>query len=337
VSIDIKTAAVEPIRHTFDNVRRRQGGVDKPASRYLEATWDVQPTVHFHYRPLWQPQYRLYDSARTAIGMQDWYALLDPRQYYYGAYVMARARQQENAENNFAFVERRDLVSDIEPRWRERILDVLLPLRHVEWGANTNNCAIADFGYGTAMTQAAIFNTMDRLGIAQYLSRIGLMFDASTGDSLEAARTAWLEGPLWQPLRRHVENCFVIEDWFELHVAQNFALDGLLFPLVYDRFVAALGANGGAALAMLTEFMLEWFAENGRWVDATVKRAAAESDANRDLIGAWVGQYTRAAHDALAPIAGHAFGEQGAAVLDELAEAQRARAEKAGLSPAVED
>ncbi|MGT2489882.1 hypothetical protein ACU4GD_03390 [Cupriavidus basilensis] len=33
-------------------------------------------------------------QRRTAIVMKDWYALKDPRQYFYGAYVTARGRQQ---------------------------------------------------------------------------------------------------------------------------------------------------------------------------------------------------------------------------------------------------
>lgn len=326
MTIEIKTASVEPIRHTFDNVRRRQGGVDKPASRYLEATWDVQPVVNFHYRPLWAPQYQLFDPRRTAVQMRDWYALLDPRQYYYGAYVMARAKQQETAEASFSFVGKRGLLDRIPGEWRERLRAVLVPLRHVEWGANMNNCAIADYGYGTAITQAAIYNTMDRLGIAQYLSRIGLLLDGSTGESLEAARRAWLEAPMWQPLRRYVEHSFVIEDWFELHVAQNFALDGLLYPLVYERFDAVLAANGAPAVSMLTGFMVEWFGETSRWVDATLKTAAAESDDNRELIAGWVERYRAEARKALAPLAAHALGGEAETSLAELAGALAERA-----------
>ncbi|KAF7961669.1 hypothetical protein AWV80_30510 [Cupriavidus sp. UYMU48A] len=44
--------------------------------------YDLQPETSFHYRPLWQPQYELYDARRTQVVMQDWYALKDPRQFY---------------------------------------------------------------------------------------------------------------------------------------------------------------------------------------------------------------------------------------------------------------
>lgn len=40
-----------------------------------------------------------------------------------------------------------------------------------------NNRNIAADGFGTSVTQMHMFHAVDRLGIAQYLSRIGLMFD----------------------------------------------------------------------------------------------------------------------------------------------------------------
>ena len=89
MSIEIKTATLDPIRQSFANIERRFG--EKPASRYQEATYDLQAEVNFHYRPLWQPEYELNDKGRTAIVMNDWYDLKDPRQFYYGTYVQNRA------------------------------------------------------------------------------------------------------------------------------------------------------------------------------------------------------------------------------------------------------
>ena len=46
------------------------------------------------------------------------------------------------------------------------------------------------------------------------------------------------------PLSALVEDTLVVADPFELWVAQNFVLDGLLYPLVYERFDAALFRPG---------------------------------------------------------------------------------------------
>ncbi|HBO79902.1 MAG TPA: phenol hydroxylase, partial [Cupriavidus sp.] len=223
MQIDIRTdASVTPIRQTFAHIARRLGA-DKPATRYQEAMYDLQPVTSFHYRPLWQPQYELYDARRTRVVMQDWYALKDPRQYFYGGYVNARARQQETMEKNLEFVDKRGLLSRLPDDARELLTLGVVPLRHVEWAANMNNASITAYGFGSAITQAAMYHTMDRLGIAQYLTRIGLLIGDKA--AVDQARAAWMEDMAWQPLRHAAEDLLVRDDWFEQHVAQNLVLD----------------------------------------------------------------------------------------------------------------
>src|SRR3546814_15190133 len=71
MNIDIQAEAITPRRHTFSHIARRFG-VDKPASRYEEATFDVQPVANFHYRPTSAPEFELYDPARTRLLMAAW-------------------------------------------------------------------------------------------------------------------------------------------------------------------------------------------------------------------------------------------------------------------------
>ena len=122
-------------------------------------------------------------------------------------------------------------------------------------------------------------------------------------------------------------------DPFELFMAHNLSLDGLLYPLIYNHFVDDhLAMQGGTAVSMLTAFMPEWHTETARWIDAVVKVAAAESDENRALLSGWYQSYTDAAQQALAPVAEMALGERGAAVLQEVRDGLNARARKAGLA-----
>lgn len=331
MSIEIKTAAVEPVRQTFSHVARRIGG-DKPASRYQEGTLDLQSDTNFHYRPLWDPQHELYDRRRTAIEMKDWYAFKDPRQFYYGSYVMNRAKLQETAESNFAFVERHGSLASLPKGLTRRIKAILLPLRHVEYAANLNNCAISAYGFGSAFTNAVTFAMIDRLGIAQYLSRIGLLIDGNTGESLAQAKKDWTEDAVWQPMRKLVEDSLVIKDWFELFVAQDVVLDGLLYPLVYGRFSGELSQSGGSVVAMLTDFMDDWFAESKKWVDAFVKTAAAESPQNKALLQRWVDEASARTVEALRPLAKFMYFEDAAPALAEAQAQLAARLVKMSLA-----
>ena len=332
MTIEIKTTSIEPLRHTFDNVARRLG-TDKPASRYQEAMYDLQPVANFHYKPYWDSEHALYDTGRTRIEMRDWYAFKDPRQFYYGTWTMARAKLQDTVERNFAFVEKRGLVeSSIEEGWRDKLAQLLVPLRHLEYAANMNNCYVAGYGYGTAITQAAMFYAVDRLGIAQYLSRIGLALDGNSASSLEQGKQAWMEDAGWQPLRHLAEDLMAGKDWFELLVAQDFVLDGLLYPLVYERFDRALEPHAGTVVSMLTEFMREWSAETSRWVDMVLKTAAAESEDNRRQLAAWIEHWTRRSSEALQPLAAEVFGAGAGEVMSELRAELAQRAAKNGVS-----
>ena len=331
MSIEISAKSIQPIRLTYGNLVERFGG-KKPASRYQEAVYDVQPTANFQYRPLWDKNHDIYDKSKTAIVMEDWYSFADPRQYYYGTYTIARAKQQDVAEHNFAFVDKRDLFDAMPEAVKQATREILVPLRHVEWGANMNNCQITDECYGANFSALAMFNAMDRLGMAQYVTRLGLLLDGNEETALDAGKKAWMEAPEWQKLRHAIEDMFVLDDWFELMIAQNFVLDGLIFPLLYDRFEKKLTAEGGATVAMLTEFMDDWYKETIRWTNALAKVTVKESDENKALLSSWLSKWLNRLTDAVEPIATKAFGIEGVKELAEVKEELLARLAKQGLT-----
>ena len=330
MQVDIKSLNIKPLRNTFDQVARFTGS-DKSASRYLEATIGIQPEVNFHYKPIWAKNRNIYDKGNTVIVMQDWYKLLDPRQYYYGAWTIARSKQQEAAERNFTFVEKRNMLAEIPPELRAKIEHILLPLRHLEYAANLNNCYMSAYGYGVSVTQATMMCGMDRLGIAQFITRIGLMMDGNSRDALQTAKAAWQADPVWQPMRELVENMLVTEDWFELFVAQNVVIDGLVYPLIYQSFGNLVSARGQTGIVMLTEFMTEWFDEHTRWVDHVIKVAAAESAENKTQLAHWVQKWQAQAVQALKPVAEYALGDDAQAALDAAAAQLAARLTKSGI------
>ncbi len=328
MQIDIKAKVLKPIRHTYTHVAKRIG--DRPASRYQEAVLDIQATEHFHYRPTWQPDKALYDPSRTALVMEDWYEFLDPRQYYYGNYCMARAQQQDSAERNFRTAEKRGMVANLPDELRREILEFIAPLRHFEWGANMNNAQICAMGYGTAITSTAMLNAADRLGNAQYITRIALLLADNDPAVLEAAKSDWTDRDIWQGLRRLVEDTLVIEDWFELFVAQNLVMDALVHGVFLDAFERKISARGGAVYPMLTEFIHDWNVETSRWVDKQIRVACAQSPQNKTLVSGWCAHWLARTEAALRPLVAAAF-DTGDAVLAEARQALITRAGKSGV------
>ncbi|MGB0747652.1 MAG: phenol hydroxylase [Magnetospiraceae bacterium] len=329
MQIDLRTVSIEPKRNAFDHLVDRFG--DKPASRYQEGSYDIQAAENLHYIPTWDPEQTLYDPTISKIVMEDWYALKDPRQYYYSTYTIARSRQQDTAESNFTFVETRGLADALPEDVRSVALATLVPLRHAAWGANQNNTFICGYGFAATFTQPCLYHAMDNLGIAQYLSRLGLLLGGK--EALEQGKSAWMDAAAWQPLRRYVEDCLVVRDPVELFIAQNAALDGLLYPLVYDHIVDdVLSARGGSAVAMLTQFMNDWFGETTRWVDGVIKVAAKESDHNNAVLAGWLQDWSNRAAAALVPIAELALGDGADTAVEDQLAAFKARMAKAGVA-----
>ncbi|MFC2995938.1 aromatic/alkene monooxygenase hydroxylase subunit beta [Acinetobacter sichuanensis] len=297
MQIDIKTSTVQPIRNTYKYVEERFG--DKIATRYQEASYDLQEEINFHYRPLFNSDYEIFDKEKTVIKMQDWYALKDPRQLYYGTYTLARSRLQEVQESNFTLTEKNNLLAYIPEQVLAKISTLLIPLRHYEWGANMNNSYITGEGYGAVLTNAAMFCTMDRLGNAQFLTRIGLIIGENQTVFLQEGKNDWLMNPHWQPLRKSIEELFLIKDWFELFVAQNFVLDGFIFPyvkyVIHNKFVP----NGANTIVMLTAFLNEWFDDTSNWINAVLKTTAAESENNKTQLIEWIEKYRPQAFEAI--------------------------------------
>jgi phenol hydroxylase P1 protein len=188
----------------------------------------------------------------------------------------------------------------------------VLPLRHLHWGSNMNMTEACQRGYGTAVTAPCIFSAMDHLGMAQIVSRVGLLLDNQTGESLRTAKSAWVNDAAWQGIRKLVEDSLVERDWFHLFTAQILGLNAVLLQLVYKGLEAGY-PEAALPLAMLSEFQTDWLIEEGRWSDSVIKTVVAESEENKALISAWAKNWIARATEAAVPLSAAVLGDDGAA------------------------
>ena len=160
--------------------------------------------------------------------MADWYAFRIRASSTTRRLHLARAKQRDTAEANFDFVENRwpgGNLPDVGAQHRARA--ALLPLRHVAWGSNMNNASVCAYSYGTGFSQPHIYQAMDQLGIAQYITRVGLLLgdvESLTKPSARMDDDAW-QGPA--PLRR---GPFVVKTRWSSSWRRTSPLDGLLYP-----------------------------------------------------------------------------------------------------------
>ncbi len=331
MSLEIKSIQIKAKRETFGHVARRIGE-GKIASRYEEATFDLQPTVNFHYLPTYNSKFELYDERKTSIKMSDWYKILDPRQFHYSSYVAARAKQQESTTQNFAYIDKKNLVDSIPASLKEEFFQNILPLRHYEWGANMNNLQLVSEGYGASFTAAAMFQAEDRIGTAQLLTKIALLLSENEVEILETARNNWLNNASWQGLRKLTEDSFVIEDWFELHLLQNVIADAFVYELFFNHYEKELVKQPQAGTyLMLTGFFSDWSEETNKWIDSTIKVVSSESEENKNILENWAAKYIEVAQNAILPLAKNLFAEP-EKVVEEIKTTLTDRLIKSGLT-----
>ncbi|WP_432842201.1 hypothetical protein [Dactylosporangium sp. CA-092794] len=295
---ELRQQVIEPRRKTFQYLADRYG--DQPASRYLEATVDVQPRENFHYRPLWAPDHELYDETYSALRLADPYTFLDPRQYYYAPYVTARAAWHDAVGRTLQYIEGRRLFDHLPGGWREVLTGLVLPLRHYESAGQLVCVAGARFAYGTSIEQCLSYAAFDRIGLAQTLSRVGFAL-ADGGDGLlGAAKERWTGEPALQGLRRLCEELLVEPDWAAGAVGLDLA-DRLLYPLLYQHLDEAALRCGAGAYGLIAQYPAGWYAEQRRWLDALVATWCADPEhgpANRaalaGIVAAWLPRATAA-------------------------------------------
>ncbi len=301
MELNIASVEIEPKRHTFGHIARRFGE-DRPASRYEEAVYDGQATDNFHYRPLWEPEFEIYDVKRTKIVMSDWYKLLDPRKYHYMTYVSTRSKQNSANQQSFDFTENSGLINKMSLATKEKIYKYITPLRHYEYGVNLNNLTIVARGYGTAFTSASLFYAADSLGMAQHITKTILTICENEVSVLEEGKQTWMEDSAWQPLRKLMENIMVLKDPVEMLIAQDVVLDGMVLPLLLKELPDEIAENGDFTLKMLVSFINEWQDESTKWLDSIVKVMATESVENCKYLSDWSKQYIQEAKNALSPL-----------------------------------
>ena len=307
MQIDLRTVSIAAATHLRQHRPphwRRQAGIPLPGRHPGHAAGST------HYRPTWGP--RPPDLRPCPHRHQDGRLV----QLQGSAPVPTTApghrpaKQQDTAEANFDFVENRGLAANLLAEIRDTVLKMLIPLRHVAWGSNMNNAGICAYGYGTAFTQPCIYQSMDQAGHRPvHHPRAGCCWamDVPT----PPRRRGWKTTPR-QGLRRYVEDTMVIKDPFETFRGPE---RGAGRPAV-SRWSSkpsstTCSSKGGTPVAMLTQFMTDWYAEVRKWDRRDDEDRRSRIPENKEILGRWTTAWRDRAAAALVPVARIALAERG--------------------------
>jgi phenol hydroxylase P1 protein len=167
-------------------------------------------------------------------------------------------------------VESRDLLQKLPAGWDAIVGEILVPLRHWEAGAELVSIEGSRWAYGTTIDQCCTFAAFDRIGNAQNISRIGIVYAEGHDHALTAAKEKWMSDPALQGLRRLIEETLAGDDWAKKVLTVDLT-DRLLYPLMYTHLDESALVGGAGAYSLLAQHFASWFADQRRWIDHLVK------------------------------------------------------------------
>jgi phenol/toluene 2-monooxygenase (NADH) P1/A1 len=300
VAYELRTNVIEPERNTFSYLVERFG--DRLATRYQEASFNVQPMENFHYRPTWDADHELYDPDYTALKLTDPYGYTDPRQYYYTPYVASAAARYESFGQTLKYVEDRRLLDKLPEAWHTVLTGFVLPLRHYESGAQLISINASRFAYGTTVEQPACFAAFDRIGNAQLLSLVGLALAGGAADTLSEAKKNWLYAAPVQGLRKLVEELLVEPDWAVGLIGLDLA-DQQLYPTLFEHLDERALFRNALAYSLFARHFNDWYRNERKWLTALLKAWTSDpqhAESNRKVLGEitnrWYPQVSAAVH-----------------------------------------
>jgi len=245
------------------------------ATMYEDVTMDVQPDPERHLTQGWIYGFANgpggYPKEWTALKSSDWHKFLDPNEEWEQTIYRNNANTVRQIQRNLENAKKANAYAAWTPGWTRFVEQHLGAWMHAEHGLGMHVFLSEQRSAPTNMINNAIaVNSAHKLRFAQDLALYNLDLSESLVDFDGAVhRKVWRDNPVWQGVRRNVEELTAIGDWAESLFAANIVFESLVGVLFRSHLVMQISAR------------------NGDYVTPTLV-GAGEHDYNRDL------GYTRA-------------------------------------------
>jgi toluene monooxygenase system protein E len=242
-----------------------------------------------------------YEEHRSRLQCGDWERFADPRATTYAGYTRLQAQQETFVDGLLQSIEDQGYDARLPPA-AVRLFDRLLaPLRFPLHGMQLLAAYVGQMAPAGRITIAAAFQAADEVRRIQRIAyRMALLQRTHAGAD---SRKAWQSEPLWQPLRKLIEELLVVWDWGECFCALNLSLK----PRFEELFIVGLARAARDAGDPLLAEMLGSLGHDGRWhrqwAAALAQAVVADRAENEALLRQWTAVWDARVAEALQPFA----------------------------------
>ncbi|MGH7962225.1 MAG: hypothetical protein ACRERD_10440 [Candidatus Binatia bacterium] len=175
-----------------------------------------------------------------------WYAYRDPGKQWFRPYVEQQATQESMIEEATKGALRLGLYRNVSGTWLSFLSRYFAAYRYPEYGifmalSYAQREALSDVVAGPILFQA-----VDKERHAQAIALHCMELEkAVEGFSDAAAKDVWMDDPVYQPVRRYVEQLLACRDWAEILFAVNLSFEPLVGRLFTNYLIARQGCACG--------------------------------------------------------------------------------------------
>lgn len=287
----------------------------RKASLYEDVTVDTQPSIHRHVTRGWPVSFEdgrgTWDDSSTRLVSSDWFGFRDPGEQWERPYYVNGNAGEQQIEGAVSSAIEEGLLPDFDPEWVNFLKAYLQLPAFVEHGLWFATATVARDGLSDSVSQCIALEAAMKQRSAQALVLYAMDLEPFHGDfSIEAARTAFIEDPEWQPTRRLLERLSATPDWGEVVFAANLCFEPLLGTLLRRELgTRAASANGDVVTPVLAGVATREWEWTRAWTTALSRFLLEDPEhgmANRELISGWLKDWVPLvieAGQALIPIA----------------------------------
>jgi toluene monooxygenase system protein E len=260
------------------------------------------------------PFYQRYQRD-GGLQCRDWEAFADPRETTYTSYTALQSDRERHLDALMGSIESTGHDRQLDPEWRALLQALLPPVRYAWHGFQMMAAYVGQMAPAGRLTLVAMFQAADEMRrIHRFAHRLGQLRHSYPG-FVDAALGDWQEAPVWQPLRRTLEQGLVRYDWGESFVCLCLCCKPLLDGLLVGELGRLARARQDFFLAEILASLEQDCLWQREWAAALVQMLVAEPGNNAATLRGWVQAWLPPAREATRALASF-WGAEAGAVLE---------------------
>jgi hypothetical protein len=253
---------------------------------------EMGPEVHGN---VWLREHR--DAIKLTV--PDWDAFRDPDAMTYGKYVAGQDDQETYVEGLLEQFDGEDYDTALSPAALELLRQAFTPSRYLAHGLQMLSAYLQQLAISSYIGNCAAFQTADQLRRVQLTAyrTTQLQLSHDQAGFATGERQTWEGAERWQPIRCAVELALVEFDWDRALVITNLVVKPVADLLLLDQLSTQCSAVGAQLDALVLENLWRDSLRSQRWTTALLRFLLDADAANREVLQAYLDEFTPLAED----------------------------------------